>query len=60
MKTIKIWLPILLLLTLTVLFVFGLQNDPKKIPSVLMGKKAPEFNLRVLQINDTKIKKKIK
>jgi cytochrome c biogenesis protein CcmG/thiol:disulfide interchange protein DsbE len=59
MKTIKIWLPILLLFTLTVLFVFGLQNDPKKIPSVLIGKKAPEFNLRVLQTNDTKIKKKL-
>ena len=56
MKTIKIWLQILLLLTLTVLFVFGLQNDPKKIPSVLIGKKAPKFNLRVLQTNDTKIK----
>ena len=59
MKIIKIWLPIILLLTLTVLFIFGLKNDPKKIPSVLIGKKAPEFNLRILQTSDTFIKKKL-
>ena len=28
---------------LIVLFVFGLQNDPKRIPSVLIGKEAPSF-----------------
>ena len=48
MNRIAIWLPIGLLAGLIVLFVFGLQNDPKRIPSVLIGKKAPMFALNSL------------
>ena len=48
MKRIAIWLPIGLLAGLIVLFVFGLQNDPKRIPSVLIGKVAPNFTLNTL------------
>ena len=48
MKRIAIWLPIGLLAGLIVLFVFGLQNDPKRIPSVLIGKEAPRFALNTL------------
>ena len=48
MKRIAIWLPIGLLAGLIVLFVFGLQKDPKRIPSALIGKDAPEFALYTL------------
>ena len=48
MKRIAIWFPIGLLAGLIVLFVFGLQNDPKRIPSVLIGKEAPNFTLNTL------------
>ena len=48
MKRIAIWLPIGLLAGLIVLFVFGLQNDPERIPSVLIGKEAPRFSLNTL------------
>ena len=48
MKRIAIWLPIGLLAGLIVLFVFGLQNDPERIPSVLIGKEAPKFALNTL------------
>ena len=48
MKRIAIWFPIGLLVGLIVLFVFGLQNDPKRIPSVLIGKVAPNFTLNTL------------
>ncbi len=48
MKRIAIWFPIGLLAGLIVLFVFGLQNDPKRIPSVLIGKEAPKFTLNTL------------
>ena len=59
MKRIAIWLPIGLFSGLLVLFVFGLQNDPKRIPSVLIGKEAPKFALNTLDkdgsINELKI-----
>ena len=48
MKRIAIWLPIGLLAGLILLFVFGLQTDPKRIPSVLIGKEAPMFSLNTL------------
>ena len=48
MKRIVRWLPIGLLVGLMVLFLLGLQNDPKRIPSVLIGKEAPRFALNTL------------
>ena len=49
MKNLKIWLPVGLLVILIIVFLMGLQNDPKLIPSVLIGKKAPVFKLKVLR-----------
>lgn len=37
--------PVLLLGGLVVLFWFGLQNDPREVPSPLIGKPAPAFDL---------------
>ena len=59
MKRIAIWLPIGLLAGLIVLFVFGLQKDPKLIPSVLIGKEAPEFALYNLNKDGSISKSKI-
>lgn len=38
-------LPVLLLAGLTLLFWKGLQNDPREVPSPLIGKPAPAFDL---------------
>ena len=35
--------PLVVFIALTVLFIFGLQNDPRYVPSPLIGKNAPEF-----------------
>ena len=59
MKRVAIWLPIGLLAGLIVLFVFGLQNDPKRIPSVLIGKEAPRFSLNTLNTDGSISKSKI-
>ena len=59
MKRIAIWLPIGLLAGLIVLFVFGLQNDPERIPSVLIGKQAPRFTLNTLNKDGSISKSKI-
>ena len=59
MKRIAIWLPIGLLSGLIVLFVFGLQKDPKHIPSVLIGKEAPTFSLETLNKDGSISKSKI-
>ena len=59
MKRIAIWLPIGLLAGLIVLFVFGLQNDPERIPSVLIGKEAPRFTLNALNKDGSISKSKI-
>ena len=53
MKRIVIWLPIGLLAGLMVLFLLGLQNDPKRIPSALIGKDAPRLALNTLNKNGT-------
>ena len=41
-------LPAIALAGLTILFAFGLQHDPREVPSPLVGKPAPSFELRVL------------
>jgi cytochrome c biogenesis protein CcmG/thiol:disulfide interchange protein DsbE len=49
-------LPLVFFIGLVVLFVFGLQNDPRKIPSPLIDKPAPIFNLPTLHIPDINIR----
>lgn len=39
-------LPMVMLVGLTLLFAFGLQHDPREVPSPLIGKPAPAFELR--------------
>jgi len=41
-------LPLLLFAGLVVLFIFGLQNDPRKVPSPFIDKPAPAFQLGTL------------
>jgi cytochrome c biogenesis protein CcmG, thiol:disulfide interchange protein DsbE len=41
-------LPAIALAGLAVLFAFGLQHDPREVPSPLIGKPAPDFELRVV------------
>ncbi len=50
-------LPLLLFIGLVVLFLFGLQNDPRKVPSPLIDKPAPDFSLPSLHTPDTTISK---
>ena len=40
--------PLVFFSGLTVLFIFGLQNDPRYVPSPLINKAAPEFILPTL------------
>ncbi|MGH8457654.1 MAG: redoxin family protein, partial [Stenotrophobium sp.] len=41
-------IPVVVLAALVVLFVVGLQNDPREVPSPLIGKPAPAFSLPLL------------
>src|SRR5712691_6379847 len=55
------WLPAPILLGLGLIFVWGLARDPQAIPSALIGKSIPEFNLppvqgRVLGLSSTNLK----
>ncbi|HIF50999.1 MAG TPA: DsbE family thiol:disulfide interchange protein [Thiotrichaceae bacterium] len=45
---IRYLLPLAFFIGLVVLFIFGLRNDPRKIPSPLIDKPAPVFNLPTL------------
>ena len=45
-------LPLGLFAGLVVLFIFGLQNDPSHVPSPLINKPAPAFNLPLLHDRD--------
>jgi len=42
-------IPVLVLAGLVVLFAVGLQHDPREVPSPLIGKPAPAFNLKLLE-----------
>ena len=50
----KYLIPLGIFLALVVLFVVGLQRDPREIPSPLIGKPAPEFSLPRLKSPDQK------
>ena len=52
----KYFLPLLVLIGLVVLFVFGLQNDPRLVPSPFIGKPVPEFTLPRLDQPATMVK----
>lgn len=41
-------IPVVVLVALVVLFAVGLQHDPREVPSPLIGKPAPTFNLKLL------------
>lgn len=41
-------IPVLVLVGLVVLFAVGLKIDPREVPSPLIGKAAPAFNLKLL------------
>jgi cytochrome c biogenesis protein CcmG/thiol:disulfide interchange protein DsbE len=49
----RIILPLLVLIALAVVFVIGLQHDPRKLPSVLVDKPAPAFSLPALSEGQT-------
>lgn len=53
---IRYLLPLGLFIGLVVLFIFGLQNDPRKIPSPLIDKPAPAFNLPTLHLPEANIR----
>jgi len=48
MMRLRYLLPLGIFLALAVLFVIGLQRDPRQIPSPLIGKPMPEFQLPTL------------
>lgn len=52
---IRYLLPLGLFILLIVLFLFGLNNDPRLVPSPLIDKPAPAFNLPTLHAVEKKI-----
>ncbi|CAB1276523.1 DsbE family thiol:disulfide interchange protein [Candidatus Nitrosacidococcus tergens] len=47
--------PLVIFVILVVFFAFGLQRDPRKIPSPLIGKDAPEFTVPRLHASNENI-----
>jgi cytochrome c biogenesis protein CcmG/thiol:disulfide interchange protein DsbE len=41
-------IPVVVLAALVILFAVGMQHDPREVPSPLIGKAAPAFNLKLL------------
>ncbi len=52
----KYFLPLMVLVCLVALFLFGLQNDPRLVPSPFIGKPVPEFILPRLDAHTTLVK----
>lgn len=52
---IRYLLPLIIFIALVILFLFGLQNDPRHIPSPLIDKPAPLFDLPTLHYPDKNI-----
>jgi cytochrome c biogenesis protein CcmG/thiol:disulfide interchange protein DsbE len=48
-KSMRGLLPLALFAVLVALLFFGLGTDPRKVPSPLVGKPVPKFNLPTLQ-----------
>ena len=55
---IRYLIPLTIFFGLTILFIFGLQNDPRYVPSPLIDKPAPEFVLPSLHELQSTISKK--
>jgi cytochrome c biogenesis protein CcmG, thiol:disulfide interchange protein DsbE len=53
MRLLKFFIPLALFLGLAIFLGLGLNKDPREIPSPLIGKLAPEFNLPSLDITPT-------
>ena len=63
-KSLKSLTPLILFLALAALLFYGLKLDPRKVPSPLVGKPAPQFSLPALQdpsqmVSDADFKGKI-
>jgi cytochrome c biogenesis protein CcmG/thiol:disulfide interchange protein DsbE len=63
-KSVKFLTPLALFLALASLLFYGLKLDPRKVPSPLVGKPAPQFTLPALQdpsrtVSDADLKGKI-
>ncbi len=63
-KTVRYLTPLIVFAALVVLLVWGLGNDPRKVPSPLVGKPVPAFSLPALgdpnsTVSDTDLKGKI-
>jgi len=63
-KSFRYLIPLILFAALAALLVFGLGNDPRKVPSPLIGKPAPTFSLPELtdpgrSVTDADLKGKI-
>ena len=48
----KFWAVWVLIIGLIALFAFGFTIDPKKVPSPLVGKPAPDFEIKALSGNE--------
>jgi cytochrome c biogenesis protein CcmG/thiol:disulfide interchange protein DsbE len=48
---VRFGIPLLVLAALVAMFWFGLHHDPREIPSPLIGKSAPAFNLPALTLD---------
>ena len=59
MNNLKLWLPLIFLAFISTIFVFGLKKDPTLIPSALINKKAPDFNLPSLDLKTGQAQKNI-
>jgi cytochrome c biogenesis protein CcmG, thiol:disulfide interchange protein DsbE len=51
MRLLKFFLPLALFIGLAIFLGFGLNKDPREIPSPLIGKPAPIFNLPKLEVS---------
>ena len=59
MNNLKLWLPLIVLVFISIIFIFGLEKDPTLIPSALINKKAPDFNLPSLNLKTGKFQNNV-
>ncbi len=52
---IRYLIPLGLFICLVIIFIYGLQHDPRHVPSPLINKPAPTFNLPTLHSSDINI-----